>query len=324
MGRGTVEQGLAMPVVAAPDLPSRPRARAARQVGLLLLVTAVVTAGAPSVLRVQRGDTLSELAARHGTTVAALQALNDMGGSTTIYAGQTLRVQGASAPAVRRTVRTELRSYRVRPGDGVIVVARRLGTTPAALMQANGLTEPVLYLGQTLRYPVRTATTAAAPPSATSTGTVRVAGSVGRSAAMHRAMLAARPLPSKAAVQQMIRSAARRYGVPVSLALALAYQESGFQQRVVSPVDAIGAMQVLPRTGRALGRLHGRTFDLLKASDNVEAGVLLLSDLLRATGSTEKALAGYYQGLGSISRVGLLPQTKQYVRNVLLLRSRFA
>jgi soluble lytic murein transglycosylase-like protein len=122
----------------------------------------------------------------------------------------------------------------------------------------------------------------------------------------------------------MIAAAARRHGVPVDLALALAYQESGFQQRVVSPVDAIGAMQVLPSTGRSLGRLHGRTFDLLKASDNVEAGVLLLRDLLQATRNVDRALAGSYQGLGSVARVGLLPQTKQYVRNVHLLRQRFA
>lgn len=323
-----------MPLAPRPDLPrpdlSRPgraamsRAlRVGRHLGLLLLVTAVVTASAPTLVRIQRGDTLSELALRHRTSVAALQALNRMGGSTTIYVGQTLRVGGnaAAAPA-RRTVRTELRTYRVRPGDGLIVVARRLGTTPAVLTRVNGLRAPVLYLGQTLRYPHRSVVTT--PPAAPSGGTVRIPGSVSRSAAVHRAMLAARPLPSKAAVRQMIRAAARRHGVPVSLALAVAYQESGFQQRVVSPVDAIGAMQVLPSTGRALGRLHGRTFDLLKASDNVEAGVVLLRDLLRATGTPERTLAGYYQGLGSISRVGLLPQTKQYIRNVTLLRASFS
>jgi len=155
-------------------------------------------------------------------------------------------------------------------------------------------------------------------------GTVRIPGSVSHSASVHRAQLQARHLPSKAQVRRMIAASARRHGVPVSLALALAYQESGFQQRVVSPVDAIGAMQVLPSTGRSLGRLHGRTFDLLKASDNVEAGVLLLRDLLEATGSVDKALAGYYQGLGSVSRVGMLPQTKQYIRNIQLLRHRFS
>ena len=300
-------------------LPARP-SRALRHLGLLVLVTAVVTAGAPSVIRIERGDTLSELAAEHGTTVAALQALNGMRGSTTIYAGELLRVRpAAKAPGGRAKARTG--TYRVRPGDGLIVVARRLGTTPDVLVRMNGLGERVLYLGQTLRYPVRGV--AGAAPRSSSSGTVRIPGSVSRSTAVHRQLLAQRPLPSKAVVRQMIRSAARRHGVPVDLALALAYQESGFQQGVVSEVDAIGAMQVLPSTGRSLGRLHGRTFDLLKASDNVEAGVILLKDLLRATGSVERALAGYYQGLGSISRKGLLPQTRQYVRNVQLLRARF-
>jgi LysM repeat protein len=306
---------------------SRP-SRSARALGLLVLVAAVLTAGAPSVIRIRPGDTLSELALRHHTTVATLQALNHMGGSTTIYAGGTLIVPGtrSAAPAVRRTTtRTVMKTYTVRSGDGLIVVARKLRTTPAVLTKVNRLQRNYLILGETLRYPVRvTVRSTPARSSGSSSGTVVIPGSVSRSAAAHRAMLAKRSLPSKAAVRELIARSARRHGVPVSLALALAYQESGFQQRVVSPVDAIGAMQVLPSTGRSLGRLHGRTFDLLKASDNVEAGVLLLSDLLRATGSVEKALAGYYQGLGSVGRIGLLPQTKQYIRNVQLLRHRFA
>jgi LysM repeat protein len=302
---------------------SRPT-RGLRAVGLLVLVAAVVTAGAPTAIHIHRGDTLSALALRHHTTVAALQALNHMGGSTTIYAGDTLLVPGtaAASPAAPRTVtRTTLRSYRVRPGDGLIVVARRLRTTPAVLQRTNRLHRDYLVLGEQLRYPVTVRVTVAAPRSS---GTVRIPGSVSHSARVHRAQLQARHLPSKAQVRRMIAASARRHGVPVSLALALAYQESGFQQRVVSPVDAIGAMQVLPSTGRSLGRLHGRTFDLLKASDNVEAGVLLLRDLLEATGSVDKALAGYYQGLGSVSRVGMLPQTKQYIRNIQLLRHRFS
>jgi LysM repeat protein len=302
---------------------SRPT-RGLRAVGLLVLVAAVVTAGAPTAIKVRRGETLSALALRHHTTVSALQALNHMGGSTTIYAGGTLLVPGTAKarPAAPRVVtRTTLRTYRVRPGDGLIVVARRLHTSPAVLQRTNRLRRDYLVLGEVLRYPVTVRVPVAAPQSA---GTVGVPGSVTRSASVHRAQLRARSVPGKAQVRRMIAAAARRHGVPVDLALALAYQESGFQQRVVSPVDAIGAMQVLPSTGASLGRLHGRRFDLLKASDNVEAGVLLLRDLLQATRDVDRALAGYYQGLGSVARVGLLPQTKQYVRNVHLLRQRFA
>ena len=297
--------------------------RPARVLGTLALVTAVATAAAPGVIRIKPGDTLSGLARTHHTTVRQLQVLNGLTG-TMIYAGETLRVPGA-APTRTPVVRTVSRTYVVRPGDNLTHVARALKTTPTALAARNHLRPgSFLIIGQRLQYgaAVRVAPTRTSTPTSSPTGTV--GGSVAASAAAHRAQLRARSLPSKAAVRSLIKRSARRHGVPAEFALAVAFQESGFQQRVVSPVDAIGAMQVLPSTGRALGRLHGRSFDLLKASDNVEAGVLLLSDLLRATGTRERALQGYYQGLGSISRKGVLPQTHGYVTNVLLLQKRFS
>ena len=35
------------------------------------------------------------------------------------------------------------------------------------------------------------------------------------------------------------------------------------------------------------------------------------------------AAAGYYQGMASVRRIGMLPETQRYVANVLALRSRF-
>jgi len=35
------------------------------------------------------------------------------------------------------------------------------------------------------------------------------------------------------------------------------------------------------------------------------------------------ATAGYYQGLASVRRIGLLPETERYVENVFALRGRF-
>jgi soluble lytic murein transglycosylase-like protein len=188
------------------------------------------------------------------------------------------------------------------------VVARRLHTTPAVLVATNHLHRNYLILGETVRYPVVVLIRPAAPVS---------------TPALHRSVLARQALPNHATVRLMIIAAAKRHAVPAALALALAWQESGWQQGVVSGVDAIGVMQVLPSTGAALGRLHGRTYNLMLASDNIEAGVTLLRDLLDATGHTERALAGYYQGLGSIARYGVLAETKQYVANILSLRARF-
>jgi soluble lytic murein transglycosylase-like protein len=84
-------------------------------------------------------------------------------------------------------------------------------------------------------------------------------------------------------------------------------------------------MQVLPGTwdwvqaNLASGRL-----DPFSATDNVRAGSLYLSQLLRQTGGNPAlAAAGYYQGLASVRRIGMLPETRRYVADVLALRSRF-
>ena len=58
--------------------------------------------------------------------------------------------------------------------------------------------------------------------------------------------------------------------------------------------------------------------------DNVKAGVLYLRSLLRSSGGDPAtAAAGYYQGPASVARIGMLPETKRYVDNVMALRSRF-
>ena len=145
-----------------------------------------------------------------------------------------------------------------------------------------------------------------------------------RSVAENRQVLAARSHPSKAQVRRMVADTARRHGVSPSLAVAVAYHESGFQQRVVSGVNAIGVMQVLPSTGRVLSQQSGRSLDLLDPQDNITAGVLLLRQLVRSEGSADAALAGYYQGVGSIARKGILPQTRSYIRSITVLRARFA
>lgn len=279
----------------------------------LLGVGLLGTAGAGTIT-VRSGDTLWDLARDSGLTVDALKAANGRSGDT-IYAGESLTIPGSTTTA-SGSAASEV-AYVVQPGDTVIAIARRQGTSAAGVIERNGLSAGgAIRAGQVLALPttVRSAPSVAAP----STGTV------GSSAAQHRAQLANRNVPSKAEVRAIIADTARQYGVPSSLALAVAYQESGFQQEVVSSVGAIGAMQVLPRTGRNLERVAGRPLDLLDARDNVLAGVLLLRQLTRSEGSVEATLAGYYQGVGSIARQGILPQTEQYIANIGILRQRFA
>ena len=105
------------------------------------------------------------------------------------------------------------------------------------------------------------------------------------------------------------------------LALAVAWQESGWQQRRISSAGAIGAMQVLPGTARWMSTYVGHELNPYGLYDNVTAGVVLLK-ILRGQTSGRKAVASYYQGLGSVQDHGLYRSTKGYVRNVVYLRKR--
>lgn len=274
-----------------------------------------VAVGGPTI-RVRPGDTLWGIARAHHTTVPVLRRLNHIPPSSSlILVGQLLRLPGvraASHPAAPHTVV----SYVVRPGDTVTGIAQRYHVTAGSIMARNHLsTSGLIRIGQRLSLAVPRRA-AAAPawhyPSATTS-----------SAARHRAILAGRSEPSQAAARDLVARTARAYGLDPALALAIAYQESGFQMRVVSPADAIGIMQVLPSTAQFIGQdvLH-RRLDPLDPADNVRAGVVLLK-LLTNAAPTKQAVAGYYQGLASVRAHGMYADTKQYVANVLALRSRF-
>jgi len=312
-----------------PALPAgRRRGSTRRTLVALAALAAVTTAAAPAVITIQPGDTLWDLARTHGTTVSELQRLNGLEGSGTIYAGRTLKVPGTGGGGGGGGAAG---SHRVVAGETVSHLAVRYGVSSRSIIEANGLASSgLIRIGQTLRIPGGSGAAPAAPAASsaprspeTHNAGVAIPDRVRTSVAEHRRILASRPQPSKAEVRSIVASTARAHGVDPSLALAVAFHESGFQQHVVSPVDAIGAMQVLPSTGRGISQVAGRQLDLLDVRDNVLAGVLLLKQLLRQTGSEDKALAGYYQGLGSIASRGRLPQTDAYIRNINALRPRF-
>ena len=291
---------------------TRPTARRSRTLGALVALAVVATAGAPSLITIQPGDTLWDLAKKHRTSVSALKQLNDLPGNGAIFAGDTLKVPGSKGGGTASAAR----SHVVRSGETLSHLAVRYGTTSAAIRKANGLSSSTIYVGKRLAIPG--GATRSVP---TTNAGHTIPAPVRASVAQNRAVLASRSHPSKAQVRKMVAATARKYGVSPSLAVAVAYHESGFQQRVVSGVNAIGVMQVLPSTGRVLGKQHGMSLDLLDTRDNITAGVLLLRQLNRSTGSADRTLAGYYQGLGSIAKKGLLPQTHAYIKNVNYLRS---
>ena len=116
-------------------------------------------------------------------------------------------------------------------------------------------------------------------------------------------------------VGREIASAAARYGVEARLLRAVAGQESGLRQGARSPKGAVGVMQLMPATARALG------VDAAGLAGNVQGGAAYLSQMLRRFGGDVRlALAAYNAGPGAVERHGGLPpfaETQAYVRGVL-------
>jgi N-acetylmuramoyl-L-alanine amidase len=198
----------------------------------------------------------------------------------------------------------------VQPGDTLSGIAAESGVTVGQLAWMNGL-DPAqpLVIGTPLKLPTG-AQPAAPSASAPAPSTIPQA--------------APNPTPARLSSAQVGQVAAQ-HGVSPSLAAAIAWQESGFNNDVVSAANARGVMQVLPGTWTWVEQnLAGGPLDPNSAEDNVRAGSLYLAHLLRDTGGDERlATAGYYQGLASVRKIGLLPETEQYVDNVMALRSRF-
>ncbi|HVA59978.1 MAG TPA: LysM peptidoglycan-binding domain-containing protein [Mycobacteriales bacterium] len=272
-----------------------------------VLVAAVVMVSAPGwiPIRIHWGDTLSTLAARYHTTVAELIALNHLpGNGDLIYAGQQLLVPGGPAPhqgphSVLRWV-----PYRVVEGDSLDAIAARFHADPRSIARHNHLPSSlIVQLGQTLYIP-RIERVGGPPP--------------------RRRLVAPTGGLPRGAVRALIIRTARHYGVDPALALAISWQESGFNQDVVSSADAVGAMQVLPSTAAFVSAyLVHRRLDIYNTADNIVAGVALLG-LLTRDARLPEAVAGYYQGLGSVRTHGAYPDTRRYVADVLALRHRFA
>ena len=114
---------------------------------------------------VKAGDTLSQIAASHGTSYQTLASLNHLSNPNEIYVGQTLKLQATtSTPAQTptRAASTNQGTYTVKAGDTLSAIAAAHGTSYEVLAQVNGISNPnEIYVGQTLKFTAATQTTAA-------------------------------------------------------------------------------------------------------------------------------------------------------------------
>jgi len=228
---------------------------------------------------VRPGDTLTEIALRHGTSVHALADANHLQDPNRVRVGQLLEIPDAGRNVPTYAYRADDQdAYTVRPGDSLFAIARRYGVDATALARTNGINvNAVLPVGAVLQVP----------------------GKVVR-------------------LDAVLTHIARDQGVDPGLIKAMAWMESGWQQHLVSPTGAIGIMQVEPYAGEWVSQhLAGSKLDIHVANDNVLAGALLVRHLLAIhNGDVDRALAAYYQGDTSIAEHGVFLDTRQYVKAV--------
>ena len=307
------------------------------------IAASATSASADEGYEVRNGDTVSQIARDTGTSAQAIRSANSLDAQYRIRAGQTLTIpsgtSATSAPAATPTA-APAGSHTVVAGDTVSAIARATGSSTSAIVSANGLdARGFIRIGQTLTIPgagaaaptVTTVSSVSPPVQATSDEPLVGDTFLGRTysrdvvsaANDNKATLNAMAVPSKADMQAMVRSTARAHGVDPALALAIATQESGFDQRAVSPANAIGTMQVIPSSGDWASDMVGRDLNLLDPQDNVTAGVAILARLLATSPSVDTAIAGYYQGQTSVRNNGMFDDTRRYVANVQTLANQY-
>jgi len=121
-------------------------------------------------------------------------------------------------------------------------------------------------------------------------------------------------IPCPEELEPVIARAADRYGVDPAVIKAVIRAESGFRSDAVSRVGALGFMQLMPGTARALG------VDPTDTEQNIDGGTRYLKQQIDRFGSLELALAAYNAGPGTIVRYGGMPpyaETRRYVEDVL-------
>jgi len=130
---------------------------------LVIPGSTVPSPGPIFVYVVKKGDTLTAISRRFGTTVAAIARLNGLVNPSYIYVGQRLQIPGRKPPPPPARCGVW---YVVRPGDTVSALALRYGTTVWAIVSANNLANANrIYVGQRLYIPCRSVSV---PPPAAS------------------------------------------------------------------------------------------------------------------------------------------------------------
>ena len=117
------------------------------------------------------------------------------------------------------------------------------------------------------------------------------------------------------AYDEIINEAAARYRLDPAMIRAVMQTESAFNAMAVSPVGAMGLMQLMPDVAAEQG-----ADDPMDPRQNIMAGSRYLRPLLNAyRGNVRLALASYNAGPGAVKKYGTVPpfrETRNYVKKI--------
>ena len=230
-------------------------------------VTPVPVATAPAATgsyTIVKGDTVSKIAARFGTTTLAVLTANNLGWSTIIYPGQVLTIPTAAAPVLDAEPVADVTpivepappaaepvadtpvapvvvapvvvapvavngSYVIQSGDSITKIAAKFGVSVQAILDANGLGRTsIIYSGKTLVIPGVATTTTAGTSGVTLLQDDQTASAL------------------------TIISVGRQLGVSdygIIVALSTAMQESSLRNISYGHLDSVGLFQQRPSSG---------------------------------------------------------------------------
>jgi len=263
-----------------------------------LLVAPGAYAQTSNAIRVvESGDTLWQIAQDASTDVASLLKLNGLDDGDVIVVGQSLKLPSASGSAggaaasgsagrasaapsaaasgVASPVAAAVRKYTVADGDTLGAIALQLGTTTAALVEANHLDDPDrLVIGTELVAPGQAASSAAsaaraatvAPAAAAPAGTAATprAASAAATAPAHKSIMVSYTVQSGETLSQI----ARQFDVRAdAIAKASSVDDPN---RIV-----VGAVLKVPLPGYEHVVTQGETLRDIALQEKVDLGSLI-------------------------------------------------
>ena len=205
--------------------------------------------------------------------------------------------------------------YTVRRGDTLSAIGWRFNVNYWNIARANNIRNVnLIFVNQTLCIPRAS--------GGGSSGGGRGANGVLPNGTVRWYAYDALQWSNRAQVQSMLHQAARIYGLPANLLLAIAWQESGWTQHVIAWDGGIGVMQVMPYTAMSINSGTGVRRDPYHLWDNILMGATYLRWLWNSFhGYLPKVISAYNEGGWNVIHRGIF--NWRYVNNVLSLMQRF-